>query len=70
MRPVPGAARPLSPPAGVPGALAVVVHQRPRLVGLAHVGVGLASGVADGLPLQLAGDLRLRARTLALVREC
>ena len=45
----------------------MVIHQRPRLVGLAHVGVGLASGVADGLPLQLAGDLGLRAGTLALV---
>ena len=44
----------------------VVVHHGPRLVGLAHVGVSLPSGVTHGLPLQLAGQARLRTGTLAL----
>ena len=45
----------------------VVVHHGPRLVGLAHVGVSLPSGVTHGLPLQLAGQARLRTGTLALL---
>ena len=43
-----------------------MVHHSPRLVGLAHVGVSLPSGVTHGLPLQLAGEARLRTGTLAL----